>query len=109
MHVYTWCCAVHRAFQNARGLAADGGGIDGRGVSTLVPLLRRAVAASAAGGDGQHEAPAQNGAADTAPASNGAAGGASLQGCAASDDVAVPLCSALRALAVNDDVCRVRI
>ncbi len=75
-----------RAFQNARALAADGGGVDGRGVSTLVPLLRRAAAACAAAGT---------------PGSDGS----TKQEAAA--ELAAPLCGALRALAVNDDICKV--
>jgi hypothetical protein len=92
----------YRAFQNARGLAADGGGVDGRGVSTLVPLLKR-VAAEAGSSVGNSSGGTANGSVHAA--GDGAA--PALQGGAASADVAVALCGALRALAANDDICKV--
>jgi hypothetical protein len=94
-----------RAFQNARGLAVDGGGIDGRGVSTLVPLLKR-VATQAGSGSGHSSHGTANGGLHAARVAEDAATPA-LQGGAAGADVAIALCGALRALAANDDICKV--
>ena len=84
----------------------DGGGIDGRGVSTLVPLLRRVAAEAGSSSRGSSSGNSANGSLHAAgDARNGAA--PALQGGAAGADVAVALCGALRALAANDDICKV--
>jgi hypothetical protein len=83
----------------------DGGGIDGRGVSTLVPLLKRA-AVEAGCSSGHASRGAANGSLHAARDAGGGAAPA-LQGGAAGADVAVALCGALRALAANDDICKV--
>lgn len=77
----------------------EGGGVEGRGVATLVPLLRRAAAAGEPAGSSRSEPAAGDGTVSDAEGQNAGieAGGA---------DVALPLCGALRALAVNDDICK---
>lgn len=88
-----------RAFQNARTLAAEGGrrdngGSNGGAVAALVPLLQRcADAAAGAPGEGTW---------------TGEGSGGWMVGGAEAEAAAPPLCRAIKALSVNEDVCRVR-